>query len=78
VDKVEPLADGRLRLHYLKGADPTEGLVQESVRQGWGLFELTPERRSLEEVFIALTCGEESAREQTLPLRQKTASPTQT
>ena len=28
------------------------------VEQGWGLLELTPERRSLEEIFVDITTAE--------------------
>ena len=46
------------RIHFLEEQDPTEALVNASVSEGWGLFELTPERMSLEEVFVDLTCRE--------------------
>jgi len=41
------------------GVDVTDALVEQSVAGGWGLYELTPEGRSLEEVFMRLTAGEE-------------------
>ncbi len=40
--------------------DPTDELVSRSVAGGWGLYELAPQQRSLEEIFVQLTCGEES------------------
>lgn len=57
VDRVEPLADGRIRIHY-SDTDPAEALVEQAVTQQWRLCELTPERRTLEQIFIELTCSE--------------------
>ena len=56
--RVETGRDGRFLLSYREGEDPTERLVAAAVAGGWGLFELAPQRRSLEEVFVQLTCGE--------------------
>ena len=57
VDRVEPLEDGRMRIHY-SDTDPAEALVQQAATQQWRLCELTPERRTLEQIFIELTCSE--------------------
>jgi len=35
--------------------------VEKSVQHGWGLYELTPERMSLEEVFVNITRTEAPA-----------------
>jgi ABC-2 type transport system ATP-binding protein len=58
VVRVEPGVEGRFHVHYRDGQDPTEALVAQAVVSGWGLTELAPVRRSLEEVFVQLTCGE--------------------
>jgi ABC-2 type transport system ATP-binding protein len=60
VRRVEPLDSEHLRLHHREdGADAvTESLLAESVRGNWGLYELVPERRTLEEIFVRLTAGE--------------------
>jgi ABC-2 type transport system ATP-binding protein len=58
VVRVEPGAAGRFQLFYREGEDPTDALVAQAVAAGWGLAELSPVRRSLEEVFVELTCGE--------------------
>jgi ABC-2 type transport system ATP-binding protein len=50
---------GRVTLRFRDGEDPTEALVARSVAGGWGLTELVPQRRSLEELFVKLTCGED-------------------
>ena len=58
VTRAEPLADNRVRIHY-RDNNPAEALVAASVAQHWRLQELTPESRSLEQIFIDLTCSEE-------------------
>lgn len=58
VDRVEPLADQRVRIHY-KGSNPAEALIEQAVTRRWRLHELSPERRTLEQIFIELTCSEE-------------------
>ncbi len=58
VQDVQQLDDDSVRIHFLPEQDPTEAIVTHSVNNGWGLYELTPERLSLEEVFVDLTCNE--------------------
>jgi ABC-2 type transport system ATP-binding protein len=58
VERAEPLTDNRVRIHY-RDSSPAEALVEQSVAQHWRLLELTPERRTLEQIFIELTCSEE-------------------
>lgn len=60
VDHVDPLADSRFRIYFLPDNGP-DALVQLSVEQQWGLFELVPEQQSLEDLFIELTQQEEEA-----------------
>ncbi|MGB5716762.1 MAG: ATP-binding cassette domain-containing protein [Gammaproteobacteria bacterium] len=57
VDKAEQLADGRIRIHY-SDTDPAEALAEHSVTHHWRLHELAPERRTLEQIFIELTCSD--------------------
>ncbi len=61
VQAVELGEGGRVTLRFREGEDPTEALLAQAVAGGWGLTELAPQRRSLEEVFVQLTCGEDSA-----------------
>jgi ABC-2 type transport system ATP-binding protein len=63
VRDVASLGEGRLRVHYAPETDPSEHLVRLSVEQDWGLYELHPERRSLEEVFMDITQAEPAATE---------------
>ncbi len=51
---VESLDDGRLRLCY-EGANPAAALAESAVNKHWGLEELIPERRTLEQIFVELT-----------------------
>jgi ABC-2 type transport system ATP-binding protein len=62
VDHAEQLADGRIRIHY-SDTDPAEALAEASVSRHWRLCELAPERRTLEQIFIELTCSETPLRE---------------
>ena len=58
VAEVQTLPDGRFRLHHADDA-LAERLVSEATQRGWGLRELIPERNTLEELFVAVTCAEE-------------------
>ncbi|MBD3669872.1 MAG: ATP-binding cassette domain-containing protein [Gammaproteobacteria bacterium] len=53
------LGDGHFRIHY-SGNNPAETLAQRAAQENWGLYELFPERASLEEVFLELTHEEAS------------------
>ena len=54
VEQVEAIDSNRFRL-YFDATSPVESLVQESVAQHWGLYEMIPDQRSLEDLFIELT-----------------------
>ncbi len=55
VEDIEILEAGRFRIYHGDSADPAEAIVDRSVAEGWGLYELTPQRLSLEQVFIQIT-----------------------
>lgn len=55
---VEPLADHRFRVNHAPDAAPAEPLARLAVEHDWGLVELTPERRSLEDIFVDITCND--------------------
>ncbi|HEV2111122.1 MAG TPA: ATP-binding cassette domain-containing protein [Gammaproteobacteria bacterium] len=61
VDSVEKLGQGRFRLRYAAGSDPVEDIAARAVRGKWGLRALTPEYKSLEQIFVELTASDESA-----------------
>ena len=64
VDRVD---SNHLRVHFEPSLNPAQALVEASVAGHWGLYELVPERMSLEQVFVDITCTEHEpleAREQ--------------
>lgn len=58
VASVEAVNEGRLRIGYSPDNDPSDRLVEQAVANDWGLYELTPERMTLEQVFVEITCAE--------------------
>lgn len=56
---IEVLATGRFRLRLQAAADPTALLVERACQEQWALYELTPERDTLERLFVELTVGRE-------------------
>ena len=53
------LGEGRWQFTTKDGADPREGIVEAAVSGRWGLTELRTQVRSLEEIFVELTSGED-------------------
>ena len=45
----------RWRVHFEPDNNPAEAIAIAAAQQGWGLFELAPERLSLEQVFVDIT-----------------------
>lgn len=58
VDTVEPLDEHRFRVRHGPNTSPATALAERAVAERWGLYELVPEARSLEETFVQLTCGD--------------------
>jgi ABC-2 type transport system ATP-binding protein len=58
ITAVEALEGGRLRVSHAPESNPAESIVEQAVAAGWGLYELTPERLSLEDVFVNITTTE--------------------
>ncbi|HEY3327058.1 MAG TPA: ATP-binding cassette domain-containing protein [Novimethylophilus sp.] len=58
---VEPANDGLLRLRFAEGMSPAETIVQAAVGNSWGLYQISPDQTSLEEVFMQLTYQEAAA-----------------
>lgn len=60
---VEPVDDRHLTIQLHEAADAeaiAAQLAEAADREGWGLFELSPQRRSLEQVFLALTQSQDA------------------
>lgn len=53
--RIEPLANRQLYVHYRASDNPTQALMAAMVAGGWELQELTPVKKSLEDIFISLT-----------------------
>lgn len=61
ITSITQLADNRFRIeHDGSSHNFAEEFAQFAVDRRWGLFELQPERDSLEAIFIRLTGGEET------------------
>ncbi len=60
---VTALEDGRVRISHPPDTSPAEVLAEKAVNEGWGLYELTPERLSLEDVFVNITTEENETEE---------------
>jgi ABC-2 type transport system ATP-binding protein len=50
--------DGMVRVRFTDGSTPNEAIVQASVKEGWGLYQIAPDQTSLEDVFVQLTYQE--------------------
>jgi ABC-2 type transport system ATP-binding protein len=57
---VEALGEGRFRVHAPDLEARGEKLVTAAVQNGWGLYELSPERLTLEQIFVDITTTEQS------------------
>ena len=55
VNAVEALSDRQLRVHYNISDDPTQRIAETVIAAGWELQELAPVKKSMEDIFIALT-----------------------
>jgi ABC-2 type transport system ATP-binding protein len=55
VTRVEAIDPNRVRIFHAADANPTEFIARCAVDGNWGIMELTPERKSLEEIFVDLT-----------------------
>ncbi len=64
VQRAERQDDGGWRLRHAPGHSPTAAVAAAAVTGGWGLQELTPERKSLEQIFVELTTSDETIAEE--------------
>jgi len=58
VNKVELLTDKKYRLQYDDTRDAAEIFVSTSVTNDWGLYHISAEQRSLEQIFVDITTTE--------------------
>ena len=64
VKSIETLGANRFRIHHRAELSPATEIAQTAVTQQWGLQELIPESRSLEQIFIELTINEATAKDE--------------
>jgi gliding motility-associated transport system ATP-binding protein len=62
ITQVERLGERRARLTF-SGESPAPAVARFVVEHGWGLSELTRDRRTLEQIFVELTCTETTPHE---------------
>lgn len=55
VSSIETIAGNQIRIHHSVTGDPTKHIAETIIAAGWGLQELTPVKKSMEDIFIALT-----------------------
>lgn len=63
IEQLEVLGNNRFRLKHKTSASPAEKIARIAVEKNWGLFELSPEQKTLEQIFVQLTSGEAIADE---------------
>ena len=61
IQRVEQLAEQRWRLHFQPSTQPTPAIAKAIINKGWQLLELTPEHKTLEQIFVDITTAEEIA-----------------
>jgi gliding motility-associated transport system ATP-binding protein len=66
VTKIDKLESNRFRIHF-EQQNPAEKLAQLAVERGWGLQQLHPEQRSLEDIFLEITGKDSVVTEDTNP-----------
>ena len=52
---AESLGEGRYRIFHDRNENPASAIAKAVIEAGWNLSELTPERRSMEEIFLEIT-----------------------
>lgn len=55
VQSINDLGGNRFRIFHDKNKNPAERIAETAIASGCGLLELTPERRTMEQIFIDIT-----------------------
>jgi len=66
VQAVEVPKPNCFRIQHAADDNPAEALVEKAVAGNWGLYELIPEQRSLEQVFVDLTSTDDSVPDESI------------
>lgn len=64
ISEVEVLSETRFRLSYKTENNPSEEVAKIAAEKNWGLYEIHPEQKTLEQIFVELTSGEVIAEEE--------------
>jgi ABC-2 type transport system ATP-binding protein len=60
VSSIETLSENQIRIHHSMTDDPTKHIAEAIIAAGWELQQLTPLKKSMEDIFIALTRDSDS------------------
>ncbi len=60
VESIEALEDNRWRIRHPEDQSPAANIAELAVKNNWGLIELSPETRSLEQIFLDITATEQA------------------
>ena len=52
---IEELGDNRYRIFHDEESNPAGAIAETAVSASWGLLELIPEKRSMEQIFVEIT-----------------------
>ncbi len=55
VTSIDSIEENRIKIHHSITENPAEQIAEKIISSGWGLQELTPLKRSMEDIFITLT-----------------------
>ncbi len=58
INEIEVLSSTRFRLSHSAENSPSENIARIAADKNWGLFEIRPEQKTLEQIFVELTSGE--------------------
>jgi len=61
INQVEQLGPQRWRLQFKPNMQPASDIAKAVIANGWQLLELTPEHKTLEQIFVDITTAEEIA-----------------
>lgn len=61
VTEAEVTENNMMRVRFAEAEAPHEAIVQASVKNGWGLYQIAPDQTSLEDVFVQLTYQDAAA-----------------
>lgn len=58
ISSIDDLGSHLYRIHHEPENNPANAIAKLAIDKDWGILELTPERRSLEEIFVDITTTE--------------------